>query len=33
MPAALAEKERGVVRNWAGDEVGETRVRVELERA
>jgi L-asparaginase II len=33
MPAELEELERGVLRNWAGDEVGGTRVCVELERA
>lgn len=32
MPDALCELERGVLHNWAGDRVGETRVRVALER-
>jgi len=33
MPAELEELERGVLRNWAGDAVGGTRVCVELERS
>jgi L-asparaginase II len=33
MPEELETLERGVLRNWAGDAVGETRVHVELERA
>jgi L-asparaginase II len=32
MPDALRELERGTLRNWAGDAVGDTRVRLALER-
>jgi L-asparaginase II len=33
MPEALEAHARGVLRNWAGDAVGETKVRVALEKA
>ena len=33
MPAELAALERGVLHNWAGDAVGETRVHVALQRS